>query len=399
MTDVTTTPGEVPVADWFDQAAMLADPYPAYARLRALGPVVHVPLLNRYLLTSHASVSGAEQRPDLFSAHSSNNTMVRAVGGRPMLRKDDPEHSTERGAINPTLRPRAVGHDWAPGFRAAVERWLDHLAEVGPDEADLNRDFAGPLAAQNLISLVGFPADVDVQDMWRWSTDFIAGIANLLDDPDVWARCDRSRTETSAILNELLPRLADAPDASVTSHLVQAGLPEAVVRANVNLTISGGMNEPQHMITNFVWALSNNPEQLPLLRDGRASWGDAFEETARWLSPIGMLPRETTQDVDWFGCQIPERSSVGLLLACANRDTAVFEDPDAYDVTRVARGHIAFGSGTHMCAGRWAAKTSIGELALPMLYERFPNLRVDDQRAATWDGWVFRGLTSLPVTW
>ena len=52
-----------------------------------------------------------------------------------------------------------------------------------------------------------------------------------------------------------------------------------------------------------------------------------------------------------------------------------------------------------MCAGRWAAKTSIGELAVPMLYERFPDLRVDERRATTWDGWVFRGLTSLPVTW
>src|SRR6476619_4550460 len=184
MPDMTAQ-GDVPVADWFDQAAMLADPYPGYARLRALGPVVHVPQINRYLLTSHASVTGAEQNPDLFSAHSSNNTMVRAVGGRPMLRKDAPEHSTERSAINPTLRPRAVGQGWAPRFRAAVERWLDHLAEVGPDEADLNRDFAGPMAAQNLIGLIGFPADVDVQDMWRWSTDFIAGIANLLDDPDV----------------------------------------------------------------------------------------------------------------------------------------------------------------------------------------------------------------------
>ena len=113
MPDMSTQ-GDVPVADWFDQATMLADPYPEYARLRALGPVVHVPQINRYLLTSHASVTGAEQHPDLFSAHSSNNTMVRAVGGRPMLRKDDPEHSTERSAINPTLRPRAVGQGGHP---------------------------------------------------------------------------------------------------------------------------------------------------------------------------------------------------------------------------------------------------------------------------------------------
>ena len=391
--------GDAPVADWFDQTEMLADPYRGYARLRALGPVVNVPGIKRYPLTTHASVTGAEQHPNLFSAHSSNNTMVRAVGGRPMLRKNDPEHSTERGAINPTLRPRAVGEGWAPRFRVAVEHWLDNLAEVGPDAADLNTDFAGPVAAQNLIELVGFPSDVDVHDMWRWSADFIAGIANLLDDPEVWARCDRSRAETSAILDALLPRLAHEPDVSVTSHLQQAGLPEEVVRTNVNLTISGGMNEPQHMITNFVWALSQRPDQLDLLRDGQVAWGDAFEETVRWLSPIGMLPRETTQDVDWFGSRIPRASLGRSLLACANRDTAVFDNADEYDVRRVARGHLAFGSGTHTCAGRWAAKASVGEIAVPTLEERFPDLRVDERRPATWDGWVFRGLTSLPVTW
>ena len=154
---------------------------------------------------THASVTRAEQHPDLFSAHSSNNTMVRAVGGRPMLRKDDPEHGVERSAINPTLRPRAVGQGWAPRFRATVEKWLDHLAEVGPDEAELNRDFAGPVAAQNLIDLVGFPADVDVHDMWRWSADFIAGIANLLDDSDVWERCDGSRSETCSNPRRVAP--------------------------------------------------------------------------------------------------------------------------------------------------------------------------------------------------
>ena len=165
---------DVPVADWFDQAAMLADPYPGYARLHALGPVVHVPQINRYLLTSHASVTCAEQHPDLFSAHSPNNTMVRAVGGRPMLRKDDPEHGAERSAINPTLRPRAVGQGWAPRFRAAVEHWLDHLAEVGSDAADLNRDFAGPVAAQNLIDLVGVRhLSVEQTRASRFQPDFI----------------------------------------------------------------------------------------------------------------------------------------------------------------------------------------------------------------------------------
>jgi cytochrome P450 len=390
---------EAPVVDWFDQARMMDDPYPDYARMAGLGPVVHVPAIRRYLLTAHAAVVGAEQHPELFTANVPRATMVRALGGRPMLRKDDPEHAVERRAINPTLRPKTVLDVWSPRFVDNVETWLDHLAEVGPDAADLNRDFAAPVASQNLIDLLGFGNTIDVEDMRRWSTDYIAGIGNVLDDPEIWARCDRSQAQANAVLDELLPRLREKPDASITSHLLQVGLTEETVRANVHLTISGGMNEPQHMITNLVWALSSHPDQRDLLHRGDVSWGDAFEETVRWIPPIGLIPRATTQDVNWFGYHIPAASDVGLLIATANRDATVFDSPDTYDIRRNTRGHVSFGNGSHMCAGRWAAKNAIGEVALPVLYERFPNLRIDDRRTTDWYGWIFRGITKLPVTW
>lgn len=401
MSDSATPSGTAaPVIDWFDPAEMMRDPYPTYSRLREAGPVVHVPRIGRYLLTSHAAVTAAEQDPGTFSAHSVTNlTMMRALGGRPMLRKDDPEHQVERDAINPTLRPRHVTATWSPRFADNVQRWLDHLEDIGPDAAELNRDFAAPVASQNLIDVLGFPADVDVEDMRRWSTNYIAGIGNILDDPAIWARCDASQAQVNALLDDLLPYLRAHPDASITSHLLQVGLPETVIRANVHLTISGGMNEPQHMITNIVWALSSHPAERNRVLTGEADWAHVFEETVRWMSPIGMLPRETTSELEWFGTLIPERANIGLLLGCANRDDTVFPDADVYDVSRQARGHLGFGNGTHMCAGRWVAKSAVGDIAVPALYRRFPMLRADDSREVSWNGWVFRGLTLLPVTW
>lgn len=397
---VTDPPREIPVADWFDPRAAMRDPYPQFARLRELGPVVHAPAVGRTFVTTHAAVAEAEQRPEVFSSHSETNlTMVRALGGRPMLRKDDPAHASERAAINPTLRPRAVTQVWSPRFAENVERWIDHLLEVGPEHADLNRDFAAPVASQNLIDLLGFPRSVGVEDMRRWSTSYIAGIGNLLDDPKIWARCDASQAEVNAVLDELLPRLAREPDGSITSHLLQVGLPEEAVRANAHLTISGGMNEPQHMITNLVWALSTHPEQRATVLAGGAAWGDVFEEAARWQSPIGMVPREIAADTEFHGVPLPAGTNVGLLLASANRDAAAFADADRFDVHRTARGHLAFGSGVHMCAGRWAAKNAIADHALPRLYARVPGLELAPDRAPAWDGWVFRGITALPVTW
>jgi cytochrome P450 len=390
----------VPTADWLNPGDMMSDPYPSYARLRELGPVVYVPAVERFLVTTYDAVREAEQHPEVFSSYSETNlTMVRSLGGRPMLRKDDPDHAAERGAINPTLRPRQVAETWSPRFRENVDHWIDRLIDVGPAAADLNRDFAAPVASQNLIDLLGFPADTDVQDMHRWSTDFIAGIGNLHDDPEIWRRCERSAAEVSLVLDELLPHLRRRADSSVTSHLLQVGLAEDVVRANVHLAIAGGMNEPQHMITNTVWALSEHPAQRKLALEGEVSWGDVFDEVVRWVSPIGLVPRETTEDTEWFGVPIPKHANVGLLLASANRDSAVFAEAEKLDITRVAKGHLGFGGGVHLCAGKWAAKAAIGETAIPRLYERLPALAVDGTRPPTWDGWVFRGMTSLPVTW
>ncbi|MCU4298787.1 cytochrome P450 [Brevibacterium permense] len=390
----------MPVADWFDPHAAMRDPYPQFARLRELGPVVFAPSVNRVLLTTHAAVSEAEQHPECFSSHSRQNpTMVRALGGRPMLRKDDPEHAAERSAINPTLRPKTIKSVWSPKFADNVLTWLDHLVEVGPDEADLNRDFAAPVASQNLIDLVGFPDDVDVESMRRWSTSYIAGIGNILDEPQIWKWAEESQTEVDAILDRLIPRLRKSPDASITSHLIEVGLPDNVVRANVHLTISGGMNEPQHMITNLVWALSEHPDQRSAVLGGETGWDSAFEETVRWQSPIGMIPREVIADTEVCGVPIESGTDVGLLLASANRDADMFTDADVYDVSRNARGHLGFGSGVHMCAGRWAAKNAIASCALPELYRRLPELTVDRERETRWNGWVFRGISALPVTW
>ena len=399
MTTVTTGLS-APVADWFDPIEAMRDPYPQYERLRALGPVVYTPAVGRVFITTNAAVSEAEHNPEVFSSYSETNlTMMRAIGARPMLRKDDPEHAAERKAINPTLRPKAIKNLWSPKFADTVEHWLEHLVSKGPEHADVNNDFAAPIASQNLLDLLGFPAEIDVKDMARWSIDFIAGTGNLLDDEEIWRRCDASRQEVDDILDELLPYLRTNPDGSITSHLLEVGLPEEIVRANVKLSISGGMNEPQHMISNMVWALSEHPDQRDMLLNGTAQWTAAFEETARWQSPIGMVPREVAQDTEFNGVHLSQGTNVGLLLASANRDPAVFDNADNFDITRPAQGHLAFGSGVHLCAGRWAAKNAIAEHALPRLYERLPNLQLDPNRPPVWDGWVFRGLTTLPVTW
>lgn len=394
-----TSAAPYPVADWVDPALMMLDPYPTYERLRQESPVAWIPSIKKFLVTNYEGCHTVEMDQEIFSANVSGAAMNRALGAQPMLRKDDPDHAADRAPINPVLRPKNIKEAWAPVFERNARTYLDVLEDQGPDKADLNRDYAAPVASQNLIDLLGLK-DVAVEQMRRWSHDFIAGSGNVLDDQAIWDRCDASQAELDAILDELIPFYQQHPDASMTSALANSGLPFANVAANVKLTISGGMNEPQHMVTNIVWALSRHPEQLNNALADDALWAAVFDETVRWRSPIGMYPRETTRETTLCGVRLPAGAGLGVVVGSANRDTAQFgPTADEFNIFRPKTSHLAFGSGVHLCAGHWAAKTSIGQIAVPLAYERFPGLRTDDTRAETWDGWVFRGLTSLPVTW
>jgi len=396
----TTSTPAVPTADWVDPAALMADPYPTYRRLLAESPVAWVPALGRYLVTSAAACRAVEEDQQTYSASVTGGaaTLIRALGATPMLRKDDPEHAAERRAVNPVLRPKTLRTRWEPVFGRNARAQLEVLRERGPDEADLDRDYAAPLAAQNLIDLLGLRG-ASPADMQRWSHAFIAGTGNLHDDPEIWRRCDAARDEVDALLGELVPHYRAHPDDTITSALLQGGLPLSAVAANVKLTISGGMNEPQHVVSGTVWALSRHPDQRDRVLADPSLWPAVFEEAVRYLSPIGMYPRETTRPVELAGVPLPAGAPIGVVVAAANRDPAAFERPDEFDVARPRRPHLGFGSGVHLCAGHWAARISIGEIAVPLLYAQLPGLRTDPRREEAWHGWVFRGLTSLPVTW
>lgn len=390
----------IPAAAWVDPIALMADPYPTYRRLLDESPVAWVPSLNQFLVTSYRACRAIEEDQVTFSASVTTGagTMTRALGGQPMVNKDDPDHASERRVINPGLRPKSLRERWAPVFERNARTHLAAMREQGPDRADLNRDYAAPVASQNLIDLLGFK-NVGVDDMKRWSNTLVAGIGNLLDDPEIWRQSDRVREEVDSRLDELVPHYRAHPNETIISAFANAGLSQTQITANVCLVISGGMNEPQHAITSAVWALSGHPDQRERALTDPALWPAVFDETLRWLSPIGLYPRKTTREVVLQDVQLPSDAPICVVVAAANRDSAEFERADDFDITRPRRPHLAFGSGVHLCAGHWAARIAIGEIAVPLLYRELPGLRIDPRRQEAWFGWVFRGLTALPVTW
>lgn len=394
----TSNPAAAVRADWITLEELSRDPFPAYARLRRECPVPYVPAAGRYFVTRYHDVHTVDHDPETFTADETGSLMKRAMG-HSMLRKNDPEHAVQRSSYGNVLKPKAIKRHWSRRFAENFEWFFAEFTAKGPG-ACLVRDFAAPYAAENLRMVLGFE-NAKYQDLLRWSQTMIDGTGNYGDDPQVWALARRSYDEVNDALDEMVARLRADPDDSLISHIVNAGPPEVTLedtRANLKMSIGGGINEPRDALTTTVWALLDRPEQLVAVLE-RGLWKEAFEESVRWVAPIGMYPRQTTCEVELGGTLLPAGAKLGVLALSANRDEEVFEQADEFDVFRPKTAHLAFGGGAHFCAGAWIARSQVAEIALPQLFERLPELRLDPGRFPEVAGWVFRGMTSLPVRW
>lgn len=371
---------------------LVRDPYAVYRRLRDAGPCAWLAPANRYVIPRWADVFAFDEDP-AFTAAEPDSLMTRAMG-LSMLRGDGETHARQRRPAHRVLRVKEFQARWAGMLdRVAVEL----LDELEPQEdTDLLRTYAGPYAARTLKLLLGID-DVPDGDMQVWSQALIDGIGNYAGDDEVWRRCDRAGADIDAALERWWTR---ASEGTVLHSLVSAGDVTAdEIRANIKLFISGGLNEPRDVIATTVWALLKDPEQEALVRADPARLPAAVEESLRWMSPIAMYPRYVAADTRLGEVDLPAGTRVGVLLASANRDERHWQDPDRFDLRRATRRHIAFSRGPHVCLGAFVARQQIGRSALPRLFARFPRLRLADGFEARQTGWVFRGLTSLNVTW
>jgi cytochrome P450 len=372
-----------------------ADPYPDLARMRKEAPIAFVPQLGSTVFTRRNDIFSQEKRIELFSSHQPAGLMNRLMGHN-MMRKDGETHTSERAAMFPSVSPRAVRETWLRKFRAHAERILHELAPRG--SADLVKAFALPLSAECLKDITGL-TNMRFEDMDAWSQAMIDGIANYTGDPAVEARCHAATAGIDAAIDDMVPVVEKHPDTSILSVLLSASQPIENIRANIKLAISGGQNEPRDAISGTVWALLTHPDQLALVRADKAKWIDVFEEYARWIAPIQMSPRRVAKACHYGGVDFEADDRVFFMFGSANRDEACFADPDRFDITRDTQKSIAFGAGPHYCAGAFASRAMVADVALPGIFAGLKGLRLDESEPVRIGGWAFRGLLNLPVMW
>ena len=385
----------VPETDSITLAQLSADPFPIYRRLRAEAPVVRVTNMGRILLTKAADTKYVKDTPELFSSDDPKTPMKRAFQAHTLMRKDGAAHQRERQAMAPAFAPKVIASDWMPRYEQIARDYVAHLPKG--EVVDLFPALSGPYAARGLAVLLGLEEASDA-DLQRWSQTLIDGAGNFGEDPALFAASDAANAEMDALFERLAERHRAEPNNSALSVMLTADDPieRSQIHANIKIAIGGGINEPRDALNTIVFGLLTNPDQLAEVKR-KDDWARAFEEGVRWVAPISASGRRVVEDTEIRGHLIRKGETVMTIQASANRDEEIYDDGERFDVYRERRPHQAFGNGPHFCQGTHVARRAVGQIMLPALFERFPDMTLPDPDAVKWQGFGFHGITTLPV--
>ena len=385
------------------EPGVIADPYPLLRELRETAPVHRLGFADYWILTRFEDCRAVlrDQRlgkpgagdlvPSLRGAPSRD-----AGGDRSMLFLNPPDHTRIRALVSRAFTPRRVEQ-----LRASIETMtaelLDELAASGG--GDLMARLAFPLPANVISELVGIP-----RSERDWLRPLILDLAATLEPSRGSEDAERakvSRDKVRSYLQELIERRRAEPADDLLSGLIAAvdgddRLTESEMVMSVILIYGAGFETTTNLIGNMVLTLLRNPDQLARLRSDRSLVPAAVEEVLRYEPPVQVDSRYAFEDVEIAGNLVRKGFVVMTLLGAANRDPAVIEDPDRFDVGRSEIPLLSFSSGIHYCLGASLARLE-GQVVLAGLLDRFSTWTLLEEAPPWKPRLTLRGLARLPV--
>lgn len=361
--------------------AVVPDPYPLYHRLRSEAPVYEVGFGNAVVLSRYDDARAVLRNSTDFGNREDDDagpnrlvpgaaSVQRDRESRSMLFMNPPDHTRLRGLVSRGFTPRRV-----EALRPHVVELTDELLDAVADEGEVNlvEALAFPLPANVISELVGVPrADRD------WLRPLVADLTATLEpnpsEEDV-ARATASGTKVREYILDLMAERRREPRDDLLSTLISASddgdrLSEAEVVTMTLLIYAAGFETTTNLIGNMVHTLLDHPDELARVRADRSLVPNTVEEVLRFQPPVQIDGRYTFHDTEVGGHLIRAGQSVLTFLGAANRDPAVVDDPDRFDVTRPEIPLLSFGSGIHYCLGASLARLE-GQVVLERLLTRF----------------------------
>jgi cytochrome P450 len=401
-------------ADPFDVAspASRANPYPAYARIRAHAPVHFCEPWAAWLLTRYADVAAAF-RDRRFSAaragafasrltpemRATLDPLVRNLSSWALL-TDAPEHARLRGLVNRAFTPRVV-EKMLPGIDELARLLVNDAVEAGTGRSlDVVREVAEPLPVIVIGDLLGLPRS-DRHLLKKWSDALAAFLGALRTTPEQIGAALAGVVEMEAYFREAIAARRRRPTDDLLTTLISAEdsgaiLSEQELVSTCSMVLFGGHETTTNLIANGVLALLRNPGELAKLRAEPTLVDPAVEEVLRFESPVQRMGRLPLEDVTLGGATIPAGSRVFLVMGAAHRDAEAFRDPDTFDVARADNRHLAFGLGAHYCVGASLGRAE-ARAAFRELLGRFRAIELRDAEPAWMDNATIRGVRSLVI--
>ncbi|MEW2285188.1 cytochrome P450 [Streptomyces sp. NPDC047841] len=389
--------------------AFVADPYPAYAELRARGRVIRYEPTDQWLVPHHADVSALLRDRRLGRTYQHRfgheefgrtppppeHEPFHTLNDHGMLDLEPPDHTRIRRLVSKAFTPRTVER-----LRPYVEGLANDLvaALAGNGGGDLLTDVAEPLPVAVIAEMLGIP-EADRAQLRPWSAD-ICGMYELNPSEETAARAVRASVEFSDCLRELIAARREEPGEDLISGLIAAHdegdrLTEQEMISTAVLLLNAGHEATVNATVNGWWALFRNPDQLAALRADHSLIPSAIEELMRYDTPLQLFERWVLDDVEIDGTTIPRGSEIAMLFGSANHDPAVFTDPARLDLTRKDNPHISFSAGIHYCIGAPLARMELAA-SMTALLRQAPTLTLA-QEPKRKPNFVIRGLEGLAV--
>jgi cytochrome P450 len=385
---------------------VVADPYPHFAAARRQAPVQWHEGLGMWLTFTHAAANTVLRTRTLgrvWTPRRPDEPMpaFALIHVNSLLENEPPAHTRMRRLVAGAF---ARGHveRLRPRVAELAGRLADRVADAGSDGSavDLIALYAEPLPVQVIAELLGVP-EPDWHLLRPWSNAIVKmyeyGVSPAQRDA-----AERASAQFVAYLRGLVAERRLAPGPDLISSLIAetdgdgARLSEDELVTTCTLLLNAGHEATVNVVGNGLTALLTQPEQLAAVRADDGLVDTAVEEMIRYDSPLQLFERTAISTTTIEDVVVEQGQKIAALLGAANRDPAVFPDPDRFDVTRADNPHLGFGAGIHFCVGAPLARVEL-QTSLRTLLRRFPRLALHEtpQRRPEF---VIRGVVSLPVT-
>lgn len=347
----------------FDVAETL-NPYPTYASMRRDHPIYFDAMSNCWMVFRYAEVEYVLNHPALFSSSAMGGPG--SPLGQSLIATDPPRHRELRSMVDKAFTPRRV-EQLAPRIQEIAHRLLDKVA--GQARFDFVEAFAAPLPVMVIAEILGIPIERHA-DFRQWSDAAITFEST-------------GRNQMARYFSELMVERRARRDygddlVSVLLQVEENGQrlsPMEVLGFCVLLLIAGN-ETTTNLLAHTLYTFHHHPEVLEQVKANPALIAGMNEEALRYRSPVQMLYRQVREPVMVEGNRFLPGQEVMAWVGSANRDEAMFPDPDRFDITRTPNRHLAFGKGIHFCLGAPLARLE-AKIAWEVLLERLPTLRMN----------------------